>query len=482
MILALVLLQDVGGVGLVAETHPVEGADARLPVAVEQVSGNRGVDLVLPSGEVPHEVAPVHPAELVVEEVAEVRSHRRFAVLHAGNLAPLARGVGLIEVYIAGICRGPHPREEHLALAAVACVRRAFRFDVPAVERGPVGPELEIVGSVEILPVEERNASVLLTAEVADEGVGVIGLVLVGRGLDRGTDDHYREQREADDERCQAEEEGVEEHLVFLQRREKSPEAKREKRQDEECRAAVIGKVETVDEDAVEEGRDLRKVRDEYEHDRSLDHDTDHEYAHKLPEGVFSVLVLAVVVHEHEGRDGQEVQKVDAYGKTHKEGYEHYPAVGMWLVGVVVPLCHRPEDKGGEKGRHRIDFALDGREPESVREAVGKGAHDAAAEDGYGFREGILPVLPGRLEKPFREEDYRQIEEENGQGRADAAHRVDRDGRVVRVGEHCEESRKELEDGVSRGVAHFELIGRRYKLAAVPEGRGRLDGQKVGHR
>ena len=72
-----------------------------------------------------------------------------------------------------------------------------------------------------------------------------------------------------------------------------------------------------------------------------------------------SVLALLVVEKEHERRDGEEVEEMDTDRKSHKEGYEDDPSVRIRGVSLVVPLGHRPEYKGGEKGRHRVHLTLD---------------------------------------------------------------------------------------------------------------------------
>ena len=58
-----------------------------------------------------------------------------------------------------------------------------------------------------------------------------------------------------------------------------------------------------------------------------------------------AVLPLLVIEHEDQSRYGKEVQKVDADGKSHQKAYEHYPAVGVWPVCLLIPLCHGPEYK-----------------------------------------------------------------------------------------------------------------------------------------
>ncbi len=84
MILSLVVLQIVRSIGLVSQTEIVYGRDSALPVSDENVSRRRAVYVVLPSGEVPHEISPVHPVHLIVKEERKILEERRLLVLRAG--------------------------------------------------------------------------------------------------------------------------------------------------------------------------------------------------------------------------------------------------------------------------------------------------------------------------------------------------------------------------------------------------------------
>ena len=203
MVLAFVVAQGGRRVVLVAQAQLVQRTDAALPVAEEQVVGRLPVDVVLPAGEIPHEITPVHPVQLVVEEEGQIGAHRGLLVVGARHTLALAVHIGLI--ILDGLRVGaPHAREEHLARRLVLRVHRALHPLVLAVQRRPVRTVLQVVGRIEILPVQERRAAVLLTRQVTHQGEGVVGLVFVGRGLDGGTDDHDAEQRESDHDRRQA--------------------------------------------------------------------------------------------------------------------------------------------------------------------------------------------------------------------------------------------------------------------------------------
>ena len=187
--------------------------------------------------------------------------------------------------------------------------------------------------------------------------------------------------------------------------------------------------------------------------------------------------MLFVIDYEHDGRNGQQVQQVDADGKAHQETDEDQPAVGIRLVGLLLPFEGGPEHDRREERGHGIDLTFHGREPERIGKTVGESAHDPRAEDGEGtgFGQGPAPFFL----HPAGEMDDRQIEEEDGQAGADGTHRVDRDGGILGTGEDREDARKQVEDHVTRSMTDFQLIGRGDEFAAVPEARRGFDGQEI---
>ncbi len=479
VVLALVVGEDGGSVPLVAEADPVDETDAAFPVPVEQFTRGRAVDIVLAADEIPHEVPPVHPVELVIEEEAQVGAEGGLLVGRPLHADALSVHVGLVEIHMGGAGVGPHPREQHLAFGEVVRIGRSVHMGVLPVQRSPVLAGLQVIGRIEILAVQERRGAVLLAGEIAHQRIGVVRLVFVRRRLDGGTDDDDGEQGETDHERRHAEHHRVPEHLVLLERMEQRPETEGQERHHEEQRSAVVREPEAVHEDAVEEGRQLGQIRDEQEHEQELDDHADHENAQQALERQLLVLVLPVIVHEHESRDGEEVQEVDADGKAHQEGDQDDPAVRMGLVGLFVPLAHGPEDQGRHERRHRIDLALHGGEPKRVGEGIGQGAHGAGTEDRDRLRQGIA-FLPG-LDQPLGEEDRRQIQEEDGEGRQDAVHRIHRHSRLLRRNGDGEDAGEQLENRVSRGVSHLQLVGGGNEFSAVPEGGGGLYGGEIRH-
>ena len=446
----------------------VQEADAAFPVAVEHVAGQRAVDVVLTAHEVPHEVPPVHPVELVVKEVRHIGPESGLAVLGTLDAGAFALGVFLVEIYVAGIRVGPHTGEEHLALRVVHGIRRSRCFDVFAIQGSPVGTALDFVGSAIVLTVEQRRGAILLAAQVTDQGVRVIGLILIGGRFHAGADDHDGEQREADGQRGHAQQNRIEEHLFLLEGDKQAPEAKGQHPHQEEQGTGIVRQAEPVHEDAVEPGGRLGEVRDEEVHKQELDDHADGKNADELLERQFLVFVLAVVVHEDEGRDGEEVEQVYADAEAHQEGDEHNPAVGVRLIGLLVPLAHSPENEGREEGRHGINLALHRAEPERIGEAISQSSNSTCTKDSNGLGQ-RWPIGVGhdvsrhsRLDReshhPLRKEDDGEVQEEDGEGAQDGVHGVHGHGGMLGVHRNGEEAGQELEHGVSRGVTHLQLI------------------------
>ena len=197
--------------------------------------------VILPSHEIPHEIPPVHPAELEIEEELHVLHESRLLIVASRHSLALAIHVALVEPRIvAALVVAPHPREEHFARWFVDSVGRAIDFLVLSIQRRPIGFLGQIVVSPEILAVQKRLRTVLLAVQVAHQSERIIWLVLIGRGLRARTDDHDAEQREPDEDCRKAQQSRVPEYLHLLQRLEQSPEAKRQKSYHEEGCSRVV--------------------------------------------------------------------------------------------------------------------------------------------------------------------------------------------------------------------------------------------------
>ena len=195
MVLARIVQQGLGSVSLVAQHQPVDEADAALPVALERIARNRTVYVVLAADEIPHEIAPVHPVELIAEEIFEILAHGRHLIAAAVHIYVARAGSAVIYIPVVEVAMtfvaAPHPREEHLGLGIIHRMHLASGLDVAVAHRCPVPAVLELVCGVIGLAVYERIAAVLFASQVAHQGVRVVRLVLVGRRLHRRPYYHY---------------------------------------------------------------------------------------------------------------------------------------------------------------------------------------------------------------------------------------------------------------------------------------------------
>ena len=414
------------------------------------------LDVILASGEVPEEIAPVHEVHLVGEEEFQVLPHRRHLhhdvvsalvirdelALHAAD--PLAAVVLVAaEPLLVGIDvfghAAVHAREEHVLCIFVVCLVAddfvavffvgrlllltlvdgcALFADRHAVLSLDLQGHLGVVGRA----VEEGCLSVLLASQVVAQREDVFRRVLVHRRVGRGADDNDGVGRIADDHHRQAEDGGVEracaDHEPLA---EHAPEAGAHEGEEDDAKhdalRAVAEEGDAQQGDGHEEG-DIGTLRavvavalidgpDEYaqqeddvddearverhaervdkqqfepsahlhdaRHDAIEHHGDEHHRANQREQRAFQrgVRILFIVIDQHEGREAEQVEQVDADGQTRQIGDEHQPAVAVRLVGTVFPFQDEPEHHGREQRRVGIHFALDGAEPERVGERVG---------------------------------------------------------------------------------------------------------------
>ena len=97
MVLRRIVLKIIRSIRLIAETEIINESDSALPVSYERIARARAMHLVLTSCEVPHEVAPVHPVHLVVEEECQILEECRLVMLCSTDLMAAPTHVRLIE-------------------------------------------------------------------------------------------------------------------------------------------------------------------------------------------------------------------------------------------------------------------------------------------------------------------------------------------------------------------------------------------------
>ena len=167
---------------MVAESGVVYEVDAAEPVAVGQFA--LAFDVVLTAHKVPHEIAPIHPVALVVDEELHVLPEGGLA--HVDDLASVVSDLNVvacdcafiilsivfIHLRVRASLRAPHAREEGLHLVGIVgqaalvvvgddVLSLLFVLDVDGVAVLKAGDRGVIVGAVQQWPT-----AILVTIDV----------------------------------------------------------------------------------------------------------------------------------------------------------------------------------------------------------------------------------------------------------------------------------------------------------------------------
>ena len=228
-VVALIFLKFIGEQALVAQSCIIDEGDTRDPVAVLQFA--IALDVVLTSGKVPHEVAPVHEVALIAEEEENVLQLRRCAH-HDGLTATV---VGFLRAFHdpcrsslhptlvgGGVGSVVHAWEEHILGILVGVLVAHDEVGVLLVRRGlflllidgsallharlailsiHIEGHLRSVG----LSVEQRTIAILVAAEIGPQREDILRRVLVHRGIGSRADHDDRIRGVADHEHQHAE-------------------------------------------------------------------------------------------------------------------------------------------------------------------------------------------------------------------------------------------------------------------------------------
>ena len=506
----LVVGDFVRQVALRAEVLLVDPADAREPVAVGD-GRMGGLDVALASYEVPHEVAPVHVAELVVDEEVQVFEERRlddgvgvvavvedalapevghrallgpplrvahdFALLVAYDFCLRAVGrPGFVVAFVVLVV--PHAGKEVHELGCVFHARDDLCGRVLAVLAEIAhGLALVIDGRRGVVGAEEqRTVAVLVAVEQCEQRVRVVGVVAVHRRVGRRADRHRSVGREADEDHRDAEQRGVPHGLVAAVGVPRGPAQRADERQREEDDARIDGESERIDEQHVEHRADVYRVGN----DQVVDEEQDGAGGEQRAGGAAQrdLLCGAEVVDEDECRDGQQVQDVHADREPHEVGDQHDPPCRAGRVGLLLPFEHEPHHQRREKRRQGVDLAFDGREPEGVGEGVGQCAHESRAEHRpYVGLRGLGAFAAAEAHAQVGDGPEKK---EDAACAGQAVHGIDHVGHVVRRGgEERGDACQHHEQRRSGGVSHLKLVGGGDELGAVPQTRRRFHREQV---
>ena len=511
----LVVLDEAGKGILVAQALGVDGLDAADPVALGDPP--MPLDVVLAAGEVPQEVAPVHPVHLVLEEEPQVLAHG--GLVDDRGLALAVRGPyrGALEVaplLVFGLVlrlRTVHPREQHgelrivhrlgtLAVVGdlvdvVHRVPRVVRQEVvhaPAVIEALHGTTVLLdqegggVDRIPVLPLAAQRRApelagrqgpvpVLFAVQVAQQVEDVLRVVLVDRWVGAAAYHDHGVRGVADHDHGDAEQDGIEHHLPLALGPAQAQDDERGDQRPVEEHPGVERQPEGVHEQALEEPGRLHQARDDDALDRTQDHRGHHQ---RGQDPVAGDLELAEVIDERDGGDAEQVQQVHPDAQAHQVGDQDQPACVVGLVGHALPLQDGPEHDGREEGGQGVHLALHGAEPEAVAPGVGQGAHHAAPDHGQALPEGQLRSVPrGHLVGHVRDAPE---QEQDGEGAGQCTEHVDGHRYVLRRYEGAEHPSQDHEQGCSGRVAHLQLVGGGDELPAIPEARRVLDRGDVG--
>ncbi len=171
------------------------------------------------------------------------------------------------------------------------------------------------------------------------------------------------------------------------------------------------------------------------------------------------------------------------YRYAYHIGYQNEVAVGVRLVGTVLPFEHQPYDQGRAERGECVYLALDSRKPEGVAPRICQcGAHAAAHNKRH------LPPSDFSGVVADYEATYQMChrpEQQQYRSRAQQCrHCVDGQcRRAHRAAEKCyEKACREHEYGVARRMPDFKFGSLEDKLGAIPKTCRRLKCEQIGDR
>ena len=465
----------MGGIGqpvLIAIEEVIEGGDAADPVAIPGIA--EALDVVLFAGKVPHEVAEVHPARLVVDEVFDVIGHGWLGVgVHAGEAFI---GIDLV-AEVGGV---PHTGKEmggggvgpvlSIFFSGYLVFVRAFHVEIACFDGGG--------GVGEVGAIEDGPVAVIFATEVAYQANGVVYVKHVHAGVGIAAD-HGREiGRVAEQHKGGAPQADLEQvEILFYGIADAEDEG--DGQEDEKGRkAGEKGQVKAVDEENIEGAGAFDGILDHEDLDDAGKGAASEEGQEGSEPGRF---IAFKIIDHHDGGDGQQVEEVDADGEAHHVEDKDDPFICAGFVGLFFPFEDGPEDDGGEEGGGGVDFAFHGAIPEGVAEGIGERPHHPRCQDqerlltaGSGYCLGGRHEFAGEMgDSPEQEED--------GEAAGDGAHEIHAAGSGMGViaKEDDEEAPQQDKKGCSGRVGNLEFIAAGDKFAAVPEAAGRLHGEDV---
>ncbi len=323
---------------------------------VERQQIARAFFVTLAAHEIPHEIPPVHMADLVFEHKSQVVGHRRFLAL--GQVLHLA-----VELRVVGLS-AVHPGQQHTGTRLVLVLRLV-------VDDGVLAVLLAVNGFTAILfngprderrAVQQRTATVLFALQVRHEAQGAVGVVFVDGRVVIGPHQYKQVAGIADQHESKRQQSRVQQSILFDLGVANAVNQRPYEGNDEENGTAPEGQPQQVDEFDFKPTRQTRQAGNDARVDNDENQATRNEGHQTAEEGDF--LVFFVIIHQGQTGNRDQIQQVDANGKTDEVGNENQPAILGGRVFDALPLEHCPDDDGRKERRHPVNFCLDRRKPE----------------------------------------------------------------------------------------------------------------------
>ena len=208
------------------------------------------------------------------------------------------------------------------------------------------------------LAVEQRTVTVLLAVKVVFKGEDVIGAVLIHRGVGVGTNHQSGVRAVTDEDDRHHQDTGIQpspkvfigilrmfDVCTFL-RIENRPREDSHGEYDTYRETRIERTSEPVYEQEFEPSDQRREAGD-----NAVQNNQKHQAGGQecINQPLPRELVAAEIIHQTDGRDGQQVQQVNADGQSHEVRDSDQPSVTTLFVCLLIPFEDQPEDHRREE-------------------------------------------------------------------------------------------------------------------------------------
>ena len=440
------------------------------------------LNVVLPTHEIPQEIAPVHEIHLIGDEEAQVFECRRPSALSSADTHPLFVCFGMPLTV--------HARKPHIVLVQIFnVVADNVVVRLPGVGRRPVDrfsllmPCHHIVALWLVIQftaigrsIEKRGVAILFAVQIAAQRKNVAGRILAHRRLGIGSDENHPVAAVA----CQHQQQTGHRqfqhpplHLIIY-----NNEYHRQQNDiDDEPR--VVRTTQQIGKQQFRPSAQLHHTR----YDAIEDNSDKQTAADQRQEQSFgrNLLRLTIIHHKRHGRQTEQAEQMDTHGKSCDIGYQHKPPVGIGSSGLTLPFQYQPKHQRRKETGKGIDFGLNGRKPEGVAESVGQCAHHAAGLNAdylcRGQRAlGVAKQFAGQMRNG-------KEQEEDAAGTKQRRQEVNRKRHLRRIaGKLTEKVGHQHKDWCARRMPNLQFVATGNELRTVPKTGRWLHRQTIHHR